>query len=154
MALDGYPVQSLQGYLDQANPNFLADVLRQIGLGSLLTPLKVTFSGLTAAASFDITTAANFEFATVNQGSPIYDNQGYLPPILCVNTLRVTAVGTGATGARFVTDTGGTASSTVAKVSDDGKTLTFEGTVTGFVIEYIPRSITSMTSNFESSSSQ
>jgi hypothetical protein len=47
-----------------------------------------------------------------------------------------------------MTDAGGTASATVALLSDDGKTLTFEGTVTDFVVEYIPRASTDMTSDF------
>jgi peptide/nickel transport system substrate-binding protein len=36
--------------------------------------------------------------------------------------------------------------------SDDGKTITFEGTVTGFILEYIPRSYTALSADFLRSS--
>jgi hypothetical protein len=60
-----------------------------------------------------------------------------LPPIGKVCTLRV-VTGT-ATGHRNVTDVGGTASATLATISDDGKTLVFEAAITAFTITYEPR---------------
>jgi hypothetical protein len=49
--------------------------------------------------------------------------------------VRVTG-GAAAAGPRQVTDAGGTPSATVATLSADGATLTFEGTVTDAVISY------------------
>jgi len=96
----------------------------------------VTFASLTSAAAQDVTTAASKAAATIS--GLTLDTGVNLPPISQVVTLRVTA-GAAAAGVRAVTDAGGSASSSVALISDDGKTLTFETTVTGFVLTYIPR---------------
>lgn len=139
--------------LDEANPHDLASVIAKMALGTMLSPLKVTFASLTAAAAIDITTAASKTAATI-VGAKTLDTGEMLPAILSVTALRVTAVDTGATGPRSVTDAGGTAGAPgangpgIALLSDDGKTLTFEGTVTGFVLEYIPRPKTDMSTQF------
>jgi hypothetical protein len=128
---------------DRGNPNQVADALHAIKLATMLDPVKVTISGLVAIAAVDITTLLKGAATLViNSGLAGLKTNEALPPILMARTLRVTAVGTAATGARLTTDAGGTASATVALLSDDGKTLTFEGTVTGLVLEYIPRSAT------------
>ena len=113
MAVTTTKHESLKDALDQANPNQVADALQKTKLGTMLTPLKKTFSALSASLTHDLTDVAH--------GSGL--------AALSIVTLRVTA-GAAAAGARFVTDAGGTASATVALLSDDGKTLTFEGTVT------------------------
>jgi len=115
--------------LDQGNVNKIGDALALVKLGTMVTPLKLTFTGLTAAAAHDLTNVAH--------GSNL--------PALVISTLRATTVGTAAAGARFITDAGGTASATVALLSDDGKTITFEGTVTGFIVEYMPRATNDVT---------
>ena len=117
--------KSLGTQLDQADPNTLADVLRQVQLGTILTPLKKT-----------LTLSAFGTVFTLN------------PPALTVNTFRVSdnTGGNAAVGARFIGDAGATASSTVAKLSDDGTTITVEGTgALAAVVEYIPRSATDLT---------
>lgn len=119
---------TLQNKLDRAEPGNLADVLRQIKLGTMLTPTKKTLSALAASATHNITDAAH----------------GSLAPILKVTALRVTG-GAAAAGVRIITDSAALAAATVAALSDDGTTLTFEDTVTGFVLEYIPRSAVDMT---------
>lgn len=144
--------ETLERVLKQADPNRIPDALRKVDLGAMLTPRKVTFAALTAAAAVDITTAAAAAAATVAPALP--SDVLTLPAILSVTALRVTAVGTGATGARIVTDSGGTAGAPgangpgIALLSDDGKTLTFEGTVTGFVLEYVPRPAIDPTTTF------
>jgi hypothetical protein len=139
--------ETIQTILNEANPNTLADALKKIALGTMMSPVKAVVTGLTAANSFDLTSAAVFAKATVT-GLPAGEvPASALPPIRSVTTLRVTAVGTGALGPRVVTDAGGTAGAPgatgpgIALLSDDGKTLTFEGTVTGFTIEYSPRAL-------------
>lgn len=138
---------TLRDTLDKANPNTLPTALQKVKLGRRLSSVKVTISGLTASATVDITSAAALAAATV-VGLNLADNER-LPAIELVKTLRVTAVGTAALGPRIVVDSGGTAiaPSTYAghaKLSDDGTTLTFEGTVTGLIIEYMPRSATDL----------
>lgn len=140
---------------DKANPNLLGDLLRAMKFGLMCSPIKVTVTGLTAAAAIDITTAAVKAAATI-VGASLATGEN-LPAIGHIVGLRVTGVGTAATGPRAVTDAGGTpaapptatayagASVGLATLSDDGKTLTFEGTVTGFVLYYVPRSAVVMT---------
>ena len=144
---------TLQEVLNKANLNQLPTVLQKMKLGNMFNPVKVVV-GLTAAAAIDITTAAVRAASTITGLER--DTGDNLPAILSVTALRVTGVGTGATGARIVTDAGGTAGAPgangpgIALLSDDGATLTFEGTVTGFVLEYIPRSYTDLEDNWVS----
>jgi len=128
-------LETLKSALDEANPNKVASALQQAKLGTMLTPLKKTYSALAATAAHNLTDVAH--------GSGL--------AALLVGTLRVTA-GAAAAGARLVTDAGGTPSATVATLSDDGKTVTFEGTVTAFVIEYVPRASADMTGPFAKAS--
>ena len=72
----------------------------------------------------------------INQGAA---STATLPfPLLSLVSLRVSG-GAAAAGARYLTDDAGTASATVAKLSDDGLTLTFEDTVTDVFIRYVAR---------------
>jgi len=140
MSVTSTSAETLAGVLDQANPSKLSDALQLVKLGTLLTPTKVTLTTLTGT-THDITDVAH--------GSHL--------PILAVISLRVTAATTSTVvGSYAVTDSGGTvltpATSTktgLAKLSDDGTTLTFASNdVTAFVIEYIPRSTNSVTGAF------
>lgn len=148
-------IQSIGLQLDTASITTLADILRQVKLGTHLTPLKVTFTGMASSATQQFTSAANFAFATVNQG-PVgkFAAQGVLPAALSIETLRV-VTGAGQTGPVAVTDSGGTAvAATVtyagtALISDDGTTLTFAGAVTAMVMEYIPRAAVNLGANFD-----
>lgn len=124
--------ESIAAILDKANPETLADALRRVKLGTILTPLKKTFASLTGAEVHDLTDAE-------------HDN---MPPVLMIIALNVTA-GAAAAGARMVGDVGATPSATVVALSDDGTTLTFEAHVEDFVIEYIPRSDVDITSAFK-----
>ena len=124
--------ETLQTVLDEGNASKLPSAVQKMKLGTMLTPVKKTFTSLSASDTHDITDAAH----------------GSCAPILAVVALRATAVGTAALGARFISDIDATASATVAKISDDGKTIKFEGTVTGFILEYLPRSNADMTAVF------
>lgn len=146
MSVTATKKETLRSVLNDANPNEVADALKRIKLGQILCPVKVTFASLASAAAQDITTAAAKAAATIVPSDFIGTGET-LPAILAVRSLRVTA-GAAAAGARFVTDTGGTPSTTVATLSDDGKTLTFEAAVTGFVLQYIPRTRESLESDF------
>ncbi len=152
--------ENLQDELNNANPNTIADVFRQMALGNMLSAVKVTVTSMTAVAAVPLTTPATFTGATVTiaglpasttaEGGDPGVSPTPFPAILVVRTLRVTASGTsGSVGAYIVTDAGGTAivppggasaAVGVALMSDDGTTLTFPNTVTGFVLEYTPRS--------------
>lgn len=132
---------TVQRELDRAEPETIADCFRKVALGTILTPLKRTFTGLTSAASQNLTSIDG-------TGETTGATNPKRLAALSIATLRVTA-GAAAAGARLVTDVGGTPSATVATISDDGKTITFEAAVTAFVIEYIPRPSVDMTSQFE-----
>lgn len=128
---------TVQSTLSQANPQNFPDACRVGKLGRALSPVKVTFVGLASATSFDITTIASKAAATVVGISPALASGELLAAAGSIETLRVTA-GT-ATGVRAITDVGGTATATLATISDDGKTIVFEAAVTAFVMTYFPR---------------
>lgn len=135
--------RTLQVVLDEANPNDIATVLQLLKLGTLHKPLKRAFTGLTAAAAFDLT-AIDGTGETTGVGNP---NR---LPAAAVRTLRCTASGTAnSVGSYAVGDAAATALSPtaganvgLALISDDGKTITFPTTVTAFVIEYVPLTLT------------
>lgn len=144
--------ETLQEVLEKADPNQLADALRKLGLSFAGQPIKVTFTGLTDVAGQDITTAAAKAAATVE--NIVLEDGENLPAIGSILALRTTA-GTLAThGVHVVGDAGTTElvpqadSPGVASISDDGTTLTFQAGVTAFILEYIPRPKTALTSKF------
>lgn len=119
-------VQTIKSTIDTANPTQGWDALQKAKLGTMLAGKKVTLTGLVAAASFDVTTLDD----PTSPGDT-------LPAILSISVLRVTA-GVAATGVRQIGDAAATPSATLATLSDDGKTITFEGNVTDMVLQYIP----------------
>lgn len=127
---------TLEESLSSGNPAAVATAMSTIQAGKMLSNVKAVFTGLTSATSFDITSAACKAAATVT-GLKL-DADELLPAIGDILSLRVTA-GAAAAGHRNVTDVGGTAAATLATISDDGKTLTFEAGVTAFVLQYRPR---------------
>lgn len=148
--------QTLQSILDSADPNLLADALRRTAPGKQNAIVKVVVVGITAAAAFDITTAAFAALAAVTItgiDNPADAGEG-LPAIGEVVSLRCTASGTAnSVGTYAITDSGTltpTAGANVglATLSDDGKTITFPSTVTAFVLRYRPRSPVAVTAEF------
>lgn len=138
-------IETLQRALNDANPNEVADCLKRVKLGNMLNTVKVTATALTSASAFDITTAA-VKAASVIVGLSL-DSGENLPASNVIQSVRVTA-GAAAAGLRQIGDSAATASATVAKVSDDGKTITFEAGVTAFVLTYMPRSAEALSNSF------
>lgn len=136
----------LQTMLDEANPNLLSDALRKVKLGHMLSRVKITVASLTATATPDVTSDSVLAASTVS-GITLATGEN-LPAIGQLISLRVTASGTaGSLGTYVFTDAGGTAlvppggasaAVGIAEISDDGTTITFPNTVTGFVLEYWP----------------
>jgi hypothetical protein len=135
-------VRSLALVLDQALPGELADAMRSLKLGTLVTPLKRVFTGLVASATMDLT-AIDGTGETAGVGNALrLAMLGFL-------YLRVDASGTAASLGNYIvgppTSTllippgGANVAVGVARLSDDGKTLTFPNTITGFTVAYIPR---------------
>jgi hypothetical protein len=141
---------TLQQILNNANLNQLAAALSKVKLGNVLGSVKVTVASLGATATPQITGSAVRAAATIS-GLDRGTNDN-LPAIQTVKTLRVTTSGTAnSVGSYVVSDASGTAVSPtaganvgLALLSDDGTTLTFPTTVTGFVIEYTPRPDTAL----------
>ncbi len=132
---------TVQAALDAANPNDLADALQLVKLGTMLTPLKRVFTGLSSSAAFDLTLIdGSGETAGVS-------NPNRLAALL-VGTMLVTA-GAAASGPRAPTSDAATATSTFFRLSDSGKVVTFDNTVTGFTIEYMPRPQVTMSNSLE-----
>lgn len=140
---------TLKSALDLARPGQLEVILAKMKLGTMLTPLKRVFTGLTASATADLT-AIDGTDETVGAS-----NTNRLAA-LAVTYLRVDASGTAASVGSYVVGPptatllippgGANTAVGVARLSDDGKTLTFPNTITGFTIQYIPRSSVDMTS--------
>lgn len=135
---------TLKSALNRGNPGQLGDIASKMQLGTMLSPLKRAFTGLTSGTTFDLTAID----ATGETTGPTNPNR---LPVLCVNTLRVVTGSTGV-GTYVVSDVGGTAVTAatssvagIATLSDDGKTLVFPVALTAFTISYIPRSTTDMT---------
>lgn len=149
MSVTATKTRTIRDALNTSKEGEMDDALLKAQLGNMIVPLKYTIVGLAAAAAIDITSAALAAAATPGPNSPALtrpDDISRLPPALGPHavSVRVTA-GAATAGPRFVTDAGGTPGAPgangpgIATLSDDGKTLTFEGNVTAFVLEYIPR---------------
>lgn len=135
--------QSILAVLQSANPNTLPDMLRKQRVDRLFQPISATIT-IPSGTSIDLTTLRAGTEAVVSANSPIEAGE-LLPPIRFLRSLRV-STGT-ATGPRTITDASGTASTTVAKLSEDGKTLTFEAAITVFVLVFYGASETAPTSD-------
>jgi len=131
MAVTATKVETLKEVLNAANPTNLPDALNQVDIGDMVVPTKITFTGLTSAAAHDITDVAH----------------GSRRAALVLSSVRVTA-GAAAAGLRQIGDAAATPSATVAALSDDGKTITFEAGVTAFILVYAARSATDPSAKF------
>ena len=139
---------TLADALNAAEPNEIADALRKTKLGRMLAPVKITLTGITAIAALDVTAFKKGDATlAINAGLADLADKEALPPILAVRTCRVTTSGTAnSVGTYAIGDAGSTAVSPtaganvgLALLSDNGKSITFPTTITGVVLEYIPR---------------
>lgn len=138
---------TLKNELDNARPDEIADVLRLMKLGTMLTPLKRVFTGLTGAATYDLT-ALDATGETTGVSNP---NRCALRHLVSLRV--VTATTASVAGTYIFTDIAGDLISATthtvvgaARISDDGKSITFPSAdVTAFTIEYLPRSNVDMT---------
>jgi hypothetical protein len=135
---------SIRKALNLGYINNLADMVKLLQLGTAMTPIQVTIASLAAHAHHDITSAAVLAAVTDLVGITLDTNE-MLPPIGEIVALRVTGGGSATNGPRNVGDAGDTpawsvdGAQGVATLSADGKTLTFEDTVDGFVLWYWPK---------------
>jgi hypothetical protein len=135
--------QSVRDALNGGDAARIAAAAEYIKLGTVLSPIKAVIAALGATNPVDITTAAVKAAATIT-GIALKTGEN-LPAIGKVVALRVGAGGVADAGDRLISDAGGAAAAKggnvcgVALLSDDGKTLTFEGNVVAFTIEYYPR---------------
>lgn len=153
--------RTLRRVLNYALPDNIMDAFRKVKIGNMLSVVKVTVTGLTAGASFDITTLA-FKAQVVATGGftgvELASNEG-LPAIGQALNLRVTAASAGTTvgsyilgdvAAVMVVPPGGASVAVgVARLSDDGKTITLPANVTAFTLAYIPRAASDLGAIFE-----
>lgn len=140
--------ETIQETLEKADPNTIPDAFRKMKFARMATVIKVTVAALGATATPNITSAAVKAAATI--AGVVLASGENLPPIGQVLSLRISASGTaGSLGTYAVSDAGGTAivppggasaAVGVALLNDAGTVITFPNTVTGFVIQYVPRS--------------
>lgn len=137
---------TFQSQLNKSDANDTADLLAGIKAGNALSVVKATFTGLTSLAAQVITNDDHKANGVVIGLSPALAAGENLPAIGQVLSLRITA-GTAGAGPSIVTDAGGTPTAiaalaaSVATISDDGATLTFDAAVTAYVISYNPRAV-------------
>lgn len=112
-------VRTVEAVANSGDLNELSDVAQKVALGTMLGTVKKTYTGLASAAAHNLTDAAH----------------GSAPAADIISSVRVTA-GAAAAGLRQIGDAAATPSATVATLSDDGKTITFEAGVTAFIIVY------------------
>ena len=139
--------------INSGNPAAQSTADKKIKRGNMSSSIKVVVTALTAAAAIDITTAAVKAAATITGINLLTGEQ--LPAIGACLALRVTASATaGSLGTYILGDDGATAivppggagvAVGIAKISDDGKTITFPNTITAFVLEYMPRADVALT---------
>ena len=120
MAVTATSIETIQTVLNSSDPDKLADATGMIDLGSMLSPISETIT-IAAAATLNLATQSTARLAAN-----------------VIQSVRVVTAGTAAVGPRAVTDAGGTATATVALLSADGTTLTFEGTVTSVAVKWLP----------------
>lgn len=138
-------MDDIRKILNSGKLGTLADLAKKVKLGNMLSLIKVTVASLSADDNPDITSAEVLAAATV-EGITLDDGE-MLPAIGQVVSLRVTTSGTaGTVGTYVVSDDGGSAVSAtthtvagIALLDDDGKTITFPTSITGFEIHYYPR---------------
>lgn len=123
-------VQTLRGSVDQANPNNLADRMRDMQMGTMLDPIT--------------------RIITITPGTAVSLNTVTNPPARIIHSIRVT-VGTNVLPVAAIEDAAGVPAliGTTAQsvtLSDNGETITFANNVTTVVVRYQPRSAALMSS--------
>lgn len=149
---------TLRDAVNNSKEGQMDDALKLMQLGDMLTPMKYTVTLTTPSATVTIPNLGNTQPATIvpSSVSPVLTDPldiSRLPAALNPTTTYVNVTVGTAAGVRTIIDAGGTpaVSATLASLSDDGRVLTFEATVTTFIIWYVPRSATSMLSIFPQS---
>ena len=134
--------QTIRAALDSGNTNILADCFRKMQLGHAQCTVKVNFINTPGTLStVNLTTASALTQLALSGGTVTgIDLQPgeTLPAIDQVVTLRVTG-GNAISGPRYVTDAGGVATSTVALLASDGRSLVFDASVTALTLAYKAR---------------
>jgi len=130
---------TVKNALDDAEPNQIADALRKVALGTVLTPIIETIT-----------------LASVRNHVHLLTDTVAKKAALVVQAVEVTNVAGGAAdlGVRLVAPSGATPAAKgakacgVATLSDDGDIITFEGTVKAIKVKYIPMPATALTDKF------
>lgn len=138
---------TLKTTLNKGDPALVGTAAAKMKLGTMLSPLKRVFAAISASATVDLT-------ALDGTGETVGASNSNRLAALGILYLRVDASGTAASVGNYIvgppTSTllippgGANAAVGVARISDDGKTLTFPNTITGLTISYMPRSAVDM----------
>lgn len=150
---------TIQEEVERADLNTLADALRLVGLAVGAPVIRIVGTAVTATASFDLGDNADLiQSGVAITGIDALDTGETLPGVGALVALEVTASGTagsvgsyvlGVDSATLLVPPGGANTAVgVARISDDGKTITFPNTVTGFELQYTPRTKTVLTTEF------
>lgn len=148
---------TLRDAVNTSKAGQVEDALKLMQLGNMLIPMKYTVTLTTPSATVNITNVGTPDqpaTVTASSVSPILTDPTDINrlPAALNPTLTYVNVTTGtATGVRTIIDAGGTpaVSATLASLNDAGTIITFEATVTTFIIWYVPRSAVNMLSLFQ-----
>lgn len=151
MSVTTVKADRLRDELDRANPNTTADCLRKVALGTVLAPLKRSFTGLTAAATFDLTlidgTGETVGISNPNRLAALAFMYVRVDASATATSLGNYIVGP-PTSTLLIPPGGANTAVGVCRISDDGRTLTFPNTITGLTVMYVPRSSSDMEAAF------
>lgn len=131
MSVTATSKETVQSVLNEANPNKIADALAKAALGTLLAPVEYDTGVITGATSITIPNMG----ALLVQSVIVVSGTESATPHIPVDS-SATPGQIGATGVY------------TAKVSADGKTITFAANVTRVRVRYIPNSATALTDAF------
>ena len=137
---------TVQKALDQGSLTDLGNGVHKVKLGTMAALVQATFTSLVSLAAQVVTNADHKAKGVVVGIGPLGSGVN-LPPIGTPVSVRVTA-GAAAAGIRAIADAGATPSTTLATLSQDGTTLTFEDAVTGYVLLYRPGVAVPLTTKF------
>jgi hypothetical protein len=138
--------------IQNGDPRDLATIMQKLRIGTLLCPLKIVGTAITATATLTMSSLRNGTDGIVVTsliGGNSFPANFTPPKVGLVRTLRVGASGTGASvgtyvvtdrpdGATIVPPGGASAAAGIAELSDDGDIIQLPNTITGFTLVYFP----------------
>lgn len=129
-------VSTIKDVANSGNLNELADVAQKVQLGTMMAVQKAVLTSLTSNVAHNVTDVAHGSLPAIGSALALNVTGGSKPGyyVLAPSTATPFDAASGVVG--------------VAKLSDDGTTVTFATAATGFDIVYLPRAAVAVTTKF------